>query len=330
VITSNRSQYKLFTLPKCFNCQRKIIYYKEEMKMRAQVVLTPTESKSLIAKAVARMDMVKKALSKGTVVIHPSSSTFFLVKEITGNEPQTEHWVLGAVLSQGLCRAAGREGKHYKLGSELDEVHDLKDMMTMFPFKWVIKGGKLLTGIPLGKILDELGSEDVYIKGCNAIDIKGNAGVLYGHAGGGTIGYVMAAQRRKRFSIILPVGLEKLIPVTIAEASKAARRADFEYGMGMPCGLIPVKGVTITELQAIEMLSGANAVPNAAGGLGGAEGAIVLAIEGNKKQVTKAIEYIEQSKGAKLPQARAVDCQHCTVPDCRFPVGNKHWAKRWD
>lgn len=291
--------------------------------MRAQVVLTPAESKSLIAKAVVRMDIVKRALTQGTVVLHPSSSTFFIVKEITGKEPTTDHWVLGVILPQGLCREANA-------GGPIDHVSDLKDMMAMFPFKWVIKGGELLTRIPLGKILSELGPEDVYIKGCNALDIKGNAGVLYAHSGGGTIGYVMAAQRRKRFNIILPIGFEKLIPVTIAAASKAAKRANFEYGMGMPCGLIPVKGTVITELKAIEILSGAKAIPNASGGLGGAEGAIVLAIEGDKKAVTKAIEYIEQSKGAKLPQARALNCDQCTAKDCRFPVGKKHWAQQWD
>ena len=193
----------------------------------------------------------------------------------------------------------------------------------------MIKNGELKSGIPLGEIMAEMTPEDVYIKGCNALDIKGNAGVLFGHSGGGTIGFVMASQRKKGFKIILPVGLEKLIPVTIMQAAKAARRTDFEYGMGMPCGLMPVKGgMTVTELEAIKILSGgAKAVPNAAGGLGGAEGGIVLAIEGDKDQVTRAIEFVEQSKGAKLPKAHAVDCEHCTVPDCRFPVGKKHWAQ---
>jgi len=296
--------------------------------MRAQVVLTPAESKMLISKAIARMDIVKEALSNGTVVIHPSSTTYFLVKEITGSEPPTEHWVLGAVLSQGLCRAAGKKGVHYKLGAHLDQVKNMKVLVKDFPFKWVIRNGELKSGIPLGQIMDEMTPQDVYIKGCNALDIKGNAGVLFGHSGGGTIGFVMASQRKKGFKIILPVGLEKLIPVTIMQAAKAARRTDFEYGMGMPCGLMPVKGgTTITELEAIKILSGgAKAVPNAAGGLGGAEGAIVLAIEGSEDQVRRAIEYIEQSKGAKLPHAHAVDCEHCTVPDCRFPVGKKHWS----
>ena len=137
----------------------------------------------------------------------------------------------------------------------------------------------------------------------------------------------MAAQRSKGFSIILPVGLEKLIPVSIKVAAQAARRTDFELGMGMPCGLIPVKGRVVTELNAVEILSGASATPNASGGLGGAEGGLVLAIEGDKDQVTKAFGYIEQSKGAKLPEVRAADCDECKSPDCRFPIGEKYWKE---
>jgi hypothetical protein len=197
--------------------------------------------------------------------------------------------------------------------------------MNRFPFKWVVRGGELHAGIPLGKILEEMGPDDVYIKGCNALDIKGNAGVLFGHGGGGTIGHVMAAQKTKGFHIILPIGLEKLIPVTIKEASLAARRTDFELGMGMPCGLIPVKGQVVTELKAIEIISGAKATPNAAGGIGGAEGGIVIAIEGDKDQVVKAFDYIEQSKGAKLPKAEAAPCDECKSPDCRFPITAKYW-----
>jgi hypothetical protein len=295
--------------------------------MWAQGILTPTESKMFICKAVARMDVVKRALSDATIVIHPSSSTFFLVRELTGKDPFTSHWVLGCIVPQGLCRAAYREGDYFNAAGKMGPVKDLKDLMNRFPFKWVIKGGELHAGVPLGKILEEMGPNDVYIKGCNALDVEGNAGVLFGHGGGGTIGHVMAAQKSRRFSIILPIGLEKLIPVSIKEAALAARRTDFELGMGMPCGLIPVKGQVVTELNAVEILSGAKATPIAAGGLGGAEGGIVLGIEGDKDQVTEAFGYIEQSKGAKLPEVRAADCDECKSPDCRFPIGEKYWKE---
>jgi hypothetical protein len=296
--------------------------------MRAQVVLTPPEAKCFISKAIAQMDVVKKAASGGKIVIHPSSTTYFLVKELTGDIPRTNHCILGGVFAQGLCTEANSSGKHTPPPANEPPPKFVADR---FPYKWVVKDGKLTSGIPLGKILEEMGPQDVYVKGCNAVDIEGRAGVLYGHDGGGTIARVMGVQAEKGFSVILAVGLEKLIPVSMLEAAKAAARAaEFDYAMGMPCGLYPVKGgTTVTEMQAVEILSGAHAVPVAAGGVGGAEGATVLVIDGTKEQVTRAIEFIEQSKGARLPVARPLPCHLCGSMDCHFPVRGKHWDPRW-
>ena len=296
--------------------------------MKAQVILTPTEAKCFISKAIVRMGVVQKALQNGTVVIHPSSSTYFLVKEITGDVPRTIYWLLGCVLPQGFCTEANIHGKQSPSPSQ---AKGAKSLSEMFPFAWVIKKGKFLTGITLGELLAEMSPEDVYIKGCNAVDVEGNSGVLFGHEGGGTIAHVMGVQMQKRFQVVLAVGLEKLIPVSIAEAAKtSARHKEFDYGMGMPCGLYPIKGgTTVTEIQAVEILTGAKATPIASGGLGGAEGATVLVIEGDKEQVTRTIEYVEQSKGATLPQVCTVPCQLCGSKDCRFPVQDKHWYGRW-
>jgi hypothetical protein len=290
--------------------------------MWAQVILTPTESKKFIAKAVSGMDIVKHAAEEGTIVLHPSSSTYFIVEELTGKKPNTDMWVLGLILPQGLCRAAGQKGKT----PTLDHIEDMKTMMNNFPFKWVIKQGKLHSGLLLGDILADIGPNDVYFKGCNAVDINGNAGVLYGHAGGGTIAHVLSAQKKKGFHVIFPVGLEKLIPGSIKDAAKAARRKDYRYGMGMTCGLLPVRGTVITEINAVTLLSGACATVIAAGGLGGAEGSVVLSISGSKSQIETIIEKIELSKGATLPKAGAVDCDECHSPDCHFPAKHKHWG----
>jgi hypothetical protein len=280
------------------------------------------------------MDVVKKALSSGMLVIHPSSSTYFLVKEITGDIPRTNHWVLGGVFPQGLCTEANSSGKRPAAPSTVSPEPPPKFSADRFPFKWVIKDGKFSSGTILGKLMEEIGPGDCYVKGCNAVDIEGNAGVLFGHDGGGTIARVMIEQKQKGFPVVLAVGLEKLLPISIPNAAKATRRAaEVDYGMGMPCGLYPVKVggkvTSVTEIQATKILSGAEATPVAAGGVGGAEGAIVLAIEGTKSQVTKAIDFIEQSKGAKMPLARPLPCQMCGSMDCHFCVSEKHWYPRW-
>lgn len=294
--------------------------------MRAQVTLSPSESKKLIAKAVVRMDMVERALARGTVVLHPSSSTYFIVEEVTGRKPKTNVWVCGVIVPKGACVEMG-----VALGRTSISLKENQETVTADPksfrYSWVIRSGELLTDLPLDSLLEELGTGDVYIKGVNALDMQGNVGILTGNPiEGGTIGQVMAASRRRGFSVIFPVGLEKLIPIPIKKATKEALRTHYDYGMGIPCGLFPCEGTTVTETKAIEILSGATAIPIAAGGLCGAEGAVTLVIKGDEDQVLRAINHIEQSKGATLPQVRTFNCHQCNIEVCQFPVGDKLWV----
>jgi hypothetical protein len=137
----------------------------------------------------------------------------------------------------------------------------------------------------------------------------------------------MAARKKRNFTIIYPAGLEKLIPISVKEAAKEAKLTRYESGMGMPVGLFPCPtGVTVNEVRAIETLSGASAVPIASGGLGGAEGAITLILKGNADEVMKALDFVELSKGARLPDLRLCNCNQCPVPNCRFPMAGKPWA----
>ncbi|MBA7573592.1 hypothetical protein ES708_15390 [subsurface metagenome] len=289
--------------------------------MLAQVILTPTESKKLIAKAIARLDVVRRAAKEGMVVMLPSSSTYFIVEELTGAKPKTNYWVCGVATPKGMCVEMGMVLGGYTPESTTSDPGEFRAW-------WIIKNDKLSTGEKLSEFLDRMKPTDVFIKGVNALDPQGNVGVLVGDPlEGGGLGVILSAWRKKKFNLVSPVGLEKLIPTPISQATKEAKLAKYDYAMGMPTGLFPYPdGKTVTELDAVEILSGATAVPIAAGGLGGAEGAITLIIKGTNEQVKKAIEFIEQSKGAILPQLRLCNCNDCSVPHCKFPVGDKHWA----
>jgi hypothetical protein len=284
--------------------------------MLAQVNLTPTESKKLIAKAIARLDTVSQAAKEGMILLHPSSSTYFIVEEITGVKPRTNYWVCGVVAPKGMCVEMGTA-----VGGQTVASLDPRELR----YLWVIKDEKLTTGGTISEYLDSMGPADVYIKGVNALDPQGNVGILIGMPL--SISHVIAAWRKKNFNLIFPVGLEKLIPTPIKQAAKETKRTKYDYAMGLPIDLFPCpQGKTVTEVDAIEILSGATAVPIAAGGLGGAEGTITLVIKGNEEQVKKAVDFVEQSKGAKLPQLRLFNCYQCPDPHCRFPVGDKHWT----
>ena len=286
--------------------------------MLAQVVLTPVESKKLIAIAISKLDVVTNALNSGTISLHPSSSTFFIVEELLGQKPATNHWVCGVVTPRGMCvEMATVLGNFTPKDVEMD-VGDL-------PSGWVIKDRKLCPEMKQSEMLESMTSDDVYIKGVNALDLDGNVGILVGYEA--SMGYILSAWRKKKFNLVFPAGLEKLIPSPISRVVPEAKPAKYDYAMGLPTGLFPCpKGKTVTEIDAVKMLTGATAIPIAAGGLGGAEGAITLVIKGDDEQVKKAIEYVEQSKGARLPQLRLCNCTDCAVIDCRFPIVQKHWS----
>ena len=293
--------------------------------MHAQVSLLPNESKKLIAKALANISEVKTALKEGILVMHPSSSTLFLAEEILGETPETDVWMCGAITPRAAC---GDDG--VKIWMTTHPEARGKGGPEAFPFSWVIEKGNLNQGETLASLFTRMGPKDVYIKGVNAIDPLGKVGVLIGNeVEGGTIGRVLAAQKEKGFTIIYPAGLEKLIPISIEEAVEAAKyRLTLSYSMGGRCSLLQCEGKVVTELKAIEILTGATAIPISAGGVDGAEGAITLVISGEANQIKKAIDYIEDVKGAKISrQFRQTDCTKCNDQHCSLRGGNKHWMK---
>ena len=279
--------------------------------IRAQIVLTPTESKMLITRAVSGMEPVKRALREGMVVIHPSSSTYFLIEHLTGRKPEGI-LLVGIIAPRGACVE-----KMTQKAFEEDRYQELAKPDN-FPFSWVFRKGKFETGRRLADILNEMGENDVYIKGVNAVDAYGHVGVLLASLAGGTIGKALAMQKEKKFRIIYLASLEKFIPSSIKDVAKETGRANTKDALGIPCGLLPIKADPITEIQALKMLTGVDALPIAGGGIGGAEGSFMFVIKGEEKEVKETMKLVKGMKGAKLPEVEMPDCQTCHFPGCNF------------
>lgn len=296
--------------------------------MLAQVSLTPVESKKLVGIAVSNMAQVKRANETGKVVLHPSSSTLFVAQQLLSERPQTNFWVCGAIVPKGACVEIGTCVGEHAIASKNPEDSATTGNPGAFKFSWIISRGKLRTGVRLSELLEDMGPEDVYIKGVNALDPTGKVGVLIGNlVEGGTIARVISAAKRKGFTIIYPVALEKLIPGPIEDAVKEAKKNEYKYSMGIACGLFPCReGIVVTEIEAIKHLTGSHATPIASGGIGGAEGAVTLVINGSEKEVRQAIDYVEQVKGTQLPQVRTFYCPDCHQPICQFPLSGKPWV----
>ena len=140
-------------------------------------------------------------------------------------------------------------------------------------------------------------SQDVFIKGANAIDHMGNAGICASSVTGGTIGMAWPIVTPRESHLIMPVGLEKMIP-SVIEAAEHSGIYHFKYSTGLPVKLVPVPlGKVVTEIQAFAILAGVRTYHLASGGVGGSEGAVILALEGAEESIEKAVELVKSVKG---------------------------------
>jgi hypothetical protein len=279
--------------------------------MRAQILLKPSESKRLIAKAIAEMDVVKRALKDGILMIHPSSTTYHMLEFLTGKKPENI-WLVGMLSPKGACV----EGRMQK-AMEDDHYTELTDPAN-FPFSWVFRKGKFETGLKLANVLAEMGEGDVYIKGVNAIDAHGHVGVLLASLAGGTIGKVIKAEKDRRFRVIYAGGLEKFIPGSLQEAAKDSGRPNTSDAMGIPCAILPIKGKAVTEIEALKILAGVDVIPIAAGGVGGAEGSTMVVLKGEDEDVKKAMQIAKEMKNCELPIVVTPVCRTCHLPGCYY------------
>lgn len=293
--------------------------------MLAEFVFTPTESKCLIAKAVAQMPEVQNALHHGIIAMHPSTSTYYLLKELTREYPDVDKvWVTGMIVPKGQCVEAHTQLKKAEKDTGLNKA--LADAGT-YPHSYVLLQGKRHYGWVLNDLIEKMGPDDIYIKGVNGLDAQGKVAVQIGSVDEyGTIGRMVAASKRSGFRIIAPVGLEKLVPGSLTEAAGFVNRG-VGYAMGVRSKLYPFDALAVTEVQALEMLAGIKAVPFSAGGISGAEGSVSIAVEGSDEQVEKAIAIAESIKGSQLPQIYSPQCMDCSMPSCHLCGMRKPWVQ---
>lgn len=236
--------------------------------------MIPKESKQLIAKAVVALPEVQRALKHGRLVIGLGSTNGYIVRELLGADVDPEHhvagWITGGEL-QVQPKANRPKGTVLIKGKSVDmEAEDA---------------------------VRDFNADDVVIKGANAIDVSGVAGVLMASEVGGTIGKVIGVLAARGSHLIVPVGLEKLIPsVDAAVEMLGIKRID--HSIGKKVGMMPVTfGRVITEIDALDILFDVKAVHVASGGVLGSEGAVTIAVEGEDKQVQTVMDLIHSIKG---------------------------------
>lgn len=278
--------------------------------MRGQMILTVAESKRLISKAILQHPFVKRAWQEGIVVVHPSSTTYFVLEELGLELPEGNRglWICGHVRSSGLCLS--RPMIELMMGNYQDPQKG-----THYPFDLVFKKGELQTPGPLGEILEQMGENDVYVKAVNAIDPDGNLGILLCVPGGGSVGNVIRNKPKRNYKILAASGLEKKIPTPIKEAGRLCRGLDRATGIKSSMTILKADGF-ISEIEAFAMLTGCRATPVACGGVDGMEGGYVFVLEGTKEQLDRAWEIWQEIRGSQLPPVPDFNCSDCPWVAC--------------
>ncbi len=235
---------------------------------RGLIVLDPSESKRLIARAVAQMPIVQQALRRGRVIIGNGVTNAFVVEELTGKEMSKWRYAAGVVA-----------------GGRLDVTASATR-----PAPVALKRGKPFRGTWV-ELLQEFERGDVFIKGANAVDAEGNVGVLLGSPVGGTVGQMHGILAARGAHLVVPVGLGKMVPDVI-EAARHCGAATVDLSDGIACGMAVLGNAeVVTELEACQLLFGVEAWHVASGGVAGSEGAVVIAIEGPGTAVKRAFDH---------------------------------------
>jgi hypothetical protein len=247
-----------------------------------QFVVTSAAGKRLIAQATAAHPAVRTAVRSGTVVIIAGTTNGYVAEEIL----------------RSLGRSAGFDRGRFFRGLTLPPCHATTETgrladESQFPGDVVIVDGAWQPGMTIDDVADDLREGDVILKGANAVDLsRQRAAILIGHPKGGTTTIALQAVAGRRVRLILPVGLEKRVT---GDLDQLAAMLNAPGTLGPR--LLPVPGEVITEIEAIRLLTGATAELVAAGGVGGAEGSVRLAIAGSPEQEESAAKILGEVAG---------------------------------
>ncbi|MBS3733867.1 MAG: hypothetical protein KGY99_02965 [Phycisphaerae bacterium] len=243
-----------------------------------QAVVTPAAGKRLIARGLTAHPAVRSALTDGTVVVVAGTTNGYLAEELLRAVGQD-----GAFTREGFCRGVVTPPSRARTAAgRLDDDHPFAGDVILVKGQWQ-------QGRQIFDVADDLGSGDVIVKGANAVDLdRREAAVLIGDPQAGTAASAIRGAAGRRVRLLIPVGLEKRVVEPLSDLARMLNAADATGPR-----LLPLCGDVFTELDAVALLTGAEAHLVASGGVSGAEGASWLAVRGTEEQCRRADELLQ-------------------------------------
>lgn len=258
--------------------------------------LTPSDSKRLLAKAVAKLDNVRRAKESGKILIGNGSTNSYVVEELFGISLEKKRFPCGLVTGGVTCRTPDSRipPLYFDCGEEVKQTPG----EAMYEFM-----RKFIAGMKPG---------DMLIKGANAVDKDRNIGILLSHDQAGTIGVALPILAAQGIQIVAPVGIEKLV-VSVVESSRSLpgiHKSKYSLGHGFGY-LVITNALVVTEIEALKILTGVETTHLGSGGIGGSEGAVVLLARGSDEEIDTTYQLIKGIKGEKRFEGWKYKCGEC-------------------
>ena len=267
--------------------------------MKLLVTLTPAESCRLIAKAVVAMPCVQDAKEHANLIVYGGTTNAFVVQELLHTKEYIpSHCTVGINTSGRLC---------------------LTSRTSYHCFPNVFSDGRPVEKAPAEAIKEQLPGS-VVIKGSNAVDPNGFVGILTSADNGGSVASFIGPVKACGIELIVPVGLEKMIPSVPDAARALGGRSSIDYSMGAAPGMYCLSNATIvTEIDAFRILFKAEASLICCGGVGGNEGAVTLAVCAEQDTLQHIIHFLDHEvKGEPAVSANPGDCETCGQTACMY------------
>jgi hypothetical protein len=264
--------------------------------MKAMVTLTPEESKRLIGRSIARMDIVQNAMDAGIIGFSLCTSCGYVIQELLGEQSVSiSGYCCGFIYAGGSCQVPSSKQERLLL---------------------LYKGEKRWLNFAqenFSTVLNEMDADDVIIKSGNIMDPHGNVGVLVASPDGGEAGDYLPHILSKGIKLIVPMTLNKTVSISLAEIIPHMGICEFRRDrvQGMSCGMMPLPGKVISEIDAFRELFGVKAIPVAMGGIGSGAGSVTMVLMGEDSAIEKAWHTVNEIKGEPPLKNIFSQCVRC-------------------
>jgi hypothetical protein len=259
---------------------------------KIQITLTVEESKELIARAVLLHPLIRHSKEKGTIILKGGTTVSKISEKLCGVPLR----ICGRITERGTV----------SVWKDTDDPHTL-----------LVKNGEYenIDSRILEKTID-LGSDDLIVCSANAFDNKNRATMMAGSIGGGNIGTSLSRWYTEGVKVLIPVGIEKLVPGDLDISISKASRKEVIFSNGMSVGLLPLPGEIFTEIEAFKMFGDVEVNVIGAGGLFGASGSYTFLVEGGDNAIDNIISLIKDIKESK-PN---VSGETNSLKECSYPT----------